>query len=388
MCGIGYAITFDGSPVNDTILARYKNQRTRGIEGFGIYDRAEDNIIKTPKEDKFVNWLRHYKSNDILFHHRTPTSAPNVKNACHPFSTGDHFDKNYILVHNGWINNAETLANEHDAYKINYTSLQANLEFNDSESLVWDFALWRQGLIPAMKSVGAIAFICIVKGENEDKLYFYRNNNPLKAIINYEGITLSSEGEGQTVPEDTLFCYDYNTRLLTFENLELPTYVATTYEGQRGLYAGMGNDYSSYPDSYIDWTKNTKFNNQTSLVNDYKYPLLKKEVETLWPRAEGMALYSLKYVKAVTKYLNRKLYDTKEFYEDTYESIDKDIQVYEKLLAYKDHTMKTVMKYNQQLKIATIARDVLFSLPNWADEEDLSFSDNDYAEEEAINEEN
>src|ERR1035438_6686564 len=161
MCGVLYAYNFDGTPVNQTILSRFKAQRIRGTQGFGLYDRTEGNLVKDTTEKGILKWVKKYDSSDILFHHRTPTSTENVKNACHPFSTGKYFKNNYVVIHNGWILNSEALKVKHELEGIKYTSVQPNGDFNDSEALAWEFALYMEGKIPEMRCYGAVAMIAI-----------------------------------------------------------------------------------------------------------------------------------------------------------------------------------------------------------------------------------
>jgi hypothetical protein len=278
------------------------------------------------------------------------------------------------MVHNGWINNCNTLVKEHeDEFDIDYTSIQENLEFNDSESLVWDFALWREGLISQMKAVGYITFICIVKEESGDKLYFYRNTNPLKAIISLEGITLSSEGEGQNVPKDTLFCYDYTTGLLTFEDLELET-VQHFYNYTPGNYNDADKDDDPIEAAKISEqlalinarSREEDEVNAESWIDKYTYPITRAVVEGLWPKdKEKNNTYNLNYSKAVTRYLNNKLKDCKGVYEEVYDMMEEDCRVYEKTLNTTATKGKSKLKYQHRLKTAIIAIDILFSLPSW-----------------------
>src|SRR5258708_5853048 len=104
MCGIIYSHNFEGLPVNNDVLQQYDKQKTRGQQGFGIFDGQKMNMIHAAKEDKILKWLCRYDSNLLLMHHRFPTSTINVKRAAHPFSTKKYLgDTQYILVHNGSI---------------------------------------------------------------------------------------------------------------------------------------------------------------------------------------------------------------------------------------------------------------------------------------------
>lgn len=215
MCGILYKHNLDGSPVNEAILNQFDKQRARGVEGFGIYDGQH--IVKATTEDKILDWLCKKDSPLLLMHHRYPTSTPNTKATAHPFTTGNFFGKTqYILVHNGCIDNALERRAEHVGLGIKYQSYR-NHQFNDSEALLWDFALKMERNTPMDEIHGDIAFICVktINGKLS-KLYFGRNAyRPLKFYRNKQGIELSSEGKGNEVTTNKLYSYDYQSKRLT-----------------------------------------------------------------------------------------------------------------------------------------------------------------------------
>src|SRR4051812_11361997 len=98
MCGIVSVASLKGYPVNKLVRKQFEAQKHRGVEGFGVFDYQEKNLIRSTTERGIKKWLKRYPSSNILFHHRLPTSTDNVKNACHPFSTKDVFRTNYVLV--------------------------------------------------------------------------------------------------------------------------------------------------------------------------------------------------------------------------------------------------------------------------------------------------
>jgi predicted glutamine amidotransferase len=207
-------------------LQQFDKQRSRGTEGFGLFDGQEMHIVRATKEDKILKWLVKYNSNLIMFHHRYPTSTDNVKRAAHPFSTKDYFgDTQYILVHNGVISNDDKAYDKHQKLGITYTSLLDNGSFNDSESLLWDVALLLEGKQDKLEVHGSIAFICLktVKGKLS-KMYFGRNHNPLKMYQDENGIMLSSEGVGDMIERDMLYEFDYKTHKVMRSILEIPAY--------------------------------------------------------------------------------------------------------------------------------------------------------------------
>lgn len=239
MCGIAYKHNFNGSPVNNDIMQQFDLQRHRGTEGFGLFDGQEMNMVHAAKEDRILRWLVRYDSNLILFHHRNPTSTINVKKAAHPFTTHNKFgDNQYILVHNGHINNSKVLYEEHKKQGIKYQSKLKDGTFNDSESLLWDFANVMEGNKDDLDVRGQIAFICLklVKGKL-DKMYFARNVSPLNLKRTNNGISLSSEGEGEPIDPHTLYTYNYKANRLTDKHFSIPQYDNYGYTGQSRLPA-------------------------------------------------------------------------------------------------------------------------------------------------------
>lgn len=181
-------------------------------------------MVHEPNEKNITKWLKKYDSNVIMFHHRNPSSTINVKRACHPFSTRDYFGKTeYVLIHNGYISNADELWVEHSKDGIPYQSWLEDLTFNDSEALLWDFALYMEGEQHDIRARGGIAFICmkIVDGKLTN-LYFDRNTNPLFMKRKKDKLYLASEGKGQAITPGLLYNYDYAKDTITTTKLELP----------------------------------------------------------------------------------------------------------------------------------------------------------------------
>jgi predicted glutamine amidotransferase len=250
---------FSGNPVNNDLLQQYDKQKHRGTQGFGIFDGQELNMVHEANENQILKWLVKYDSNLLLMHHRFPTSTINVKRAAHPFSTKDYFNKSkrkkdqvqYILVHNGSIRNAEELYNKHFDMDIDYYSVLQDQTFNDSEALLWDFALYAEGKQKELTAKGGIAFICLkLEAGKLSKMYFARNySSPLKMIRTKEGISLASELEGgENIDTDTLYTWNYKLKRLTTKKLEIPTpYTTTVYTGN---YTAPSYPASSYAGSY------------------------------------------------------------------------------------------------------------------------------------------
>lgn len=226
MCGIIYSQAFDGLPVNELVFDQYFDQRSRGHEGFGLFNGKH--LVHAAEESRIINWLSKKKneSDMLLFHHRFPTSTINVRKAAHPFTTKDYFgDTEYVLIHNGVISNPKDLRTAHEALGITYHSVLDNGTFNDSEALAWDFALTMEGKQDKLKAYGGIAFIAmkLVKGVPTN-LYFGRNSRPLKMFRNKSVMLLASEGPGEEVESDQLYNFNYKLKRLTHKYFKVPSY--------------------------------------------------------------------------------------------------------------------------------------------------------------------
>lgn len=207
-------------------------------------------------EERIINWLckPKNKSDLILFHHRFPTSTINVRKAAHPFTTGNYFgDTEYVLAHNGVMWNEHKLQKKHTELGITYQSTLEDKTFNDSEALLWDFCLWKEGKIPEMESIGNVAFICLKlhKGILE-RMYFYRNNNPLMMLRTKDSLQLSSEGEGLPIETDTLYNWSYSSRRLSKKPLE----IASSSYKSLSTYGNAGYSPNEY--SYDGHTTNNR----------------------------------------------------------------------------------------------------------------------------------
>lgn len=212
-------------------MKQFQAQKHRGTEGFGVFDRECTRLVRATKQRKILGWLKNHPSKSLMFHHRYPTSTENVKNACHPFSTKNHFATNYVLVHNGHISNSRALKTEHEKLGIEYYSVQKDGRFNDSEALLWDVALYLEGKQTELKAYGNIAFICLAMprdGRKPSKLHFARNTNPLNMLLDKSMIMLSSEGEGEAIKADKLYSYNYRSSKLDTKYLVVPGYVSST----------------------------------------------------------------------------------------------------------------------------------------------------------------
>ena len=350
------------------------HQRNRGTQGFGLFDNQTGNLVRHTQEKPILRYIKKNPSSDILFHHRIPTSTINIKNACHPFSTGDRYKTNYILIHNGWITNDIELFQEHSKNGISYTSMQKDLSFNDSECLLWDFARYKENDQAFMQARGAVAFICMALNEQEgDKLYFYHNGSePLRMQLDESGIILASEGEGESVPEDYLFCFDYRTRLLTFEKLFVAAYSNSSYS--HGGFSRNDEDYRRWKEDDDDElalvrhtaSSHSTFDDEDSEVRAgaaereidlFSHPMHRDGIKELWPQNAPF-----KYQKAVMNYYNRLLLAKNGDYDDALIQMEADESKLERRLKEVVRP-KSIKKWAHKLQTCKIAQDMLLEHP-------------------------
>jgi hypothetical protein len=238
--------------VNNAVLQQFDLQRHRGVQGFGIFDGQFLNMVHETTEDKMLKWLCKYDSNILLMHHRFPTSTKNVKKAAHPFSTRGFFgDNEYILAHNGVIKNADKMFQDHQERGIDYQSLLDDWKFNDSEALLWDFALYMEGYQDDVQSIGDVAFICLKKVKGKlTEMHYYRNaGRPLRFNWTRKVMELSSEGEGDMIPVDVLHTWNYEEETIETTHMQIPEYwPLALYDG--GAYRPNETVFEGYDNEY------------------------------------------------------------------------------------------------------------------------------------------
>jgi hypothetical protein len=129
------------------------------------------------------------------------------------------------MVHNGHISNSRSLREAHEELGIVYRTTNPDDSFNDSESLLWDLALFLEGEQKEIKAYGGMAFVCVKLHKGKlDKLYFGRNSYPLNMLRAKDGLALSSEGVGESIADDTLYTWNYQLKRLTKRKVDIPRY--------------------------------------------------------------------------------------------------------------------------------------------------------------------
>lgn len=236
MCGIIWQKNLNNKSVKNAILKQFEKQRTRGVQGFGFILLDSGQAIQTWYQSQYEHEMRqqikHATVPEILFHHRFPTSTPNLCEATHPILVDNaSLQHRYYVVHNGIIGNAKTLHDKYvkdgfvftteivTQYKAKRNGKIYNLsgedKFNDSESLAIDLSLSIEKESTKLESTGSIAFIAIQVDKITNKalkLFFGRNfQNPLWINKSNNHVTLASEGDGEMVEAHKLHCYEYAT---------------------------------------------------------------------------------------------------------------------------------------------------------------------------------
>lgn len=278
-------------------------------------------MVHAAEEDRILNWLVKDKNESdlLLMHHRFPTSTINVRKAAHPFTTGQYFgDTEYILIHNGHITNDHELMDDHEQLGITYQSVLDDGTFNDSEALLWDFALFIEGKQKELTAYGNIAFICIkrVKGKLE-RMYFGRNNNPLNYMRDDSGMILSSEGEGELIEADRLYNYNYELNRLTSRKMEIKRWSTTYTSGYQNQGKYNGGYWDDERDVVRALTAPGWLGDGKEKWDAYLKSLRDEEQDTMFEPTYREVEY------IVDKYINKN----KGNYEKAWLEIDSDLQI-------------------------------------------------------------
>jgi hypothetical protein len=262
MCGIISVKNLkDNHPVNNLVKILYENQKERGQQGFGFVglNKERIDIYRATLEEGIMKFLNEEQYDEIIFHHRLPTSTQNTLKSTHPFII-EMESKRYYFMHNGIIQNADTLKENHERNGIVYKSLALELPqsgrsegkegvgFNDSEALAWDFCLWLNNKQEKIKAQGSVAFVCLETNKETNwaqKLYFYRNNEAsLKIYKDNTLLLLASEGKYPPIKKNWLYFWDYQKRhIRRYKFLEIKNLNLFSFNRYYGYY-----DYPYFDD--------------------------------------------------------------------------------------------------------------------------------------------
>lgn len=258
MCGIITVYRKDKKNASKMVSKRYYKQKSRGSEGFGFLAVDSNHkiaeLVRSEGEKKIIDALSKNESPVILFHHRRPTSTPNLEDATHPIKVShESLEYDYYVVHNGIISNDDELKKGHDDLGFKYTTLiqkkyitsqnEYTYEmYNDSEALAIELAQCIDGKKDTVDAIGSIAFVVFQVSKEDQKLeniYFGRNlSNPLKMHNKGEFFVLSSEGEGESIDHNKLYRYSIAEQKCFERELTFKTYTSH--------YVGTGYSYRDY----------------------------------------------------------------------------------------------------------------------------------------------
>ena len=266
MCGLIAVLRPNHKPAAKMIWRRYKQQKSRGSQGFGYVAVNPDlsiTVFRSTDEKPIQDALHRERASMILFHHRFPSSTPNLVESAHPLlvehSTLAH---RYLVMHNGVITNPEAMRTKHLKMGFKYQtdlvestvtkwttpSGQVYEEeekddevFNDSEALAIEIALTIEGKQEKIETTGSAACLVLQLEKYADKataFYFFRNDrNPLLVSSNDEGYCLASEIGGVTVPDDFMRRMDIRTGEVEVTTIPTP---------KGYLYQSPGYKYDEY----------------------------------------------------------------------------------------------------------------------------------------------
>lgn len=248
MCGIILGAYFDkkiNEPINDAVMDQFQEQATRGVQGFGLVfidsKTGEFKLKRSTREAKAMVDLSLNQANTILFHHRMPTSSDNHLDQTHPIRVSNKLLKHdYLVVHNGIINNAIEMKKAHSEMGFLYTTEHFEYygvnnnnpveKFNDSESIAIELARFIEGLTDTIGARGNAALIALQinkKSQKVEQILFTRNSSPLNMYKRQDTLLISSEGQGDEVLPDTLYSCDIHDFKLKKRPLKIPHFVFT-----------------------------------------------------------------------------------------------------------------------------------------------------------------
>ncbi len=274
MCGI--VASFGGKPIDD-VLKGYESQKGRGTDGYGFLALKDGKLIAFRRRThergirEELEKVRRLEPDAILFHHRYPTSTPNLVDAAHPLPvTMPSWKHTYYMIHNGVVSGTSQFS-ENEIEKEGYTfrsevqevkyyraggKLYERIEdssINDSEVLGYYVASYLEGERKVIPVTGAIAAL-VVKVHKKTKkatVYAMRNHmNPLKVLrskpddLTGEGdytLLVSSENKGENLDAHQLHELDLHT--LAFKD-PVPCDVGVNYALSAGAYSHMGYHFA------------------------------------------------------------------------------------------------------------------------------------------------
>lgn len=293
MCGIMYCKRLDGKDCKKMALKRYQYQKSRGQEGFGFVLLDKGRVVKYDRsetEKEILERLNQLSGDEMMFHHRFPTSTANVFEAAHPIRVSNsNLKYDYYLVHNGIISGTDKWKEYHESIGFRYTTeilkqvktkerlVTLDCDYNDSEVLAIEMAIAADTGKDGITLNGSIAFVMLQVKKHSTKavrLFWGRNSgSPLK-YCELDGIfrTITSEGQGEVVTPHKLYEIDYATNAVSCRDFTV------------GLSDSYQSDQKRIGFEYIPpslESKTISFDNNTEEYYDLvlKYDNLRKRFE-------------------------------------------------------------------------------------------------------------
>jgi predicted glutamine amidotransferase len=300
MCGIIYIKRQQYSPLRP-LIKRFREQESRGTEGFGFVAVKDGTVIGYHRAETFKEieaQLEKYESaTEILFHHRYPTSTENIAEQAHPiFVSNPQLKSDYYVVHNGVLRDYTKKKTEHNALGFVYNTeaqvkeivsfangkeyevTHAN-SYNDSEVLAVEFARWNEGLTDTIDVTGSVALVAYEVDKETQKvkaLHFGRNSgNPLvlwsdsvqhdyhledyenyARMLGAEMLTISSESKSKfsfTIDTEEINTYDYEKNSVSKRVALAGTTYTSSYKGGSSYSSSNYLGYTNRDDDY-GWT--------------------------------------------------------------------------------------------------------------------------------------
>ena len=257
MCGIVcIACSTPRIGMVESTLDLFYAQITRGNKGFGLAIVVPDLKVKTYRATMETQMafkaIGAEKANPrilaTLFHHRFPTSTSNTLQTTHPFLIShESFRNNYLLVHNGVINNDFSLAKTQKDLGFVHKAWDGN-KLNDSEPGCIEFAKAIENPGYKVGAKGSQAYVGYVLNKETNEVisvvFGTNGSNPLKYSYDEKdkSIMLASELHGgMSALKDTLYTFELETGTLRSREIE---FEADNYSHLYGRKYGF-EDYDS-----------------------------------------------------------------------------------------------------------------------------------------------
>lgn len=240
MCGIILHANLESkskTPVNGDVLSQYEDQYSRGTQGFGmvfVNENREFTVRRATEAQKMLMDMYTVHAPIILFHHRAPTSSRNKIDQTHPILVNNPaLEYVYYIVHNGHVSNDDELKDIHEKAGFKYTTerdlTEHTIEFNDSESLAIEAALFIEKKIDKIRARGGAAIAGIRISKRDDlvsDIFFGRDLGALKMSAREGELRVASEGKGHDIPEKQITMFNLANKTKMTIPFELSEYVA------------------------------------------------------------------------------------------------------------------------------------------------------------------